>query len=242
MAAQLPRASTAVYTTLFLGVVEDVNLPEPRQELSDEQDRSSVGLRDDGIDYVERSIMRPASPPAAAPRFPAAVRRCRARRPGRRRADRRTPRRAVPTSSPVRTSTHSALPSRTRTTNVRSVVAATLPLGTNSDGAGRRTGHRTWRTFPGPAGHRRWRRRARPPWCACLSRPPGRSAPPCRRTSRPGYAATVNGTRRPAICRRVRLRHRNDQPQAALSTSRSSGVAAARWPDRPARRDGRCAR
>jgi len=38
---------------------------------------------------------------------------------------------------------HSVLPLRMRTTKVRSVVAATLLLGTNSDGAERWIGHRT---------------------------------------------------------------------------------------------------
>src|SRR5678816_305170 len=39
-----------------------------------------------------------------------------------------------PDASPVLTSTHSVRPSRTRITNVRPVVLATLPLGTRSDG------------------------------------------------------------------------------------------------------------
>ena len=48
-----------------------------------------------------------------------------------------------PDVSPVLTSTHSVRPPRTRITNVRPVVLATLPLGTKSDGAVRRTGHLT---------------------------------------------------------------------------------------------------
>jgi hypothetical protein len=46
-----------------------------------------------------------------------------------------------PDVNPVLTSTHSVRPSRTRMTNVRPVVLATLPCGTRSDGAWRRTGH-----------------------------------------------------------------------------------------------------
>src|SRR4030095_3864359 len=52
-------------------------------------------------------------------------------------------------ASPVLTSTHSVRPLRTRITNVRPVVLATLLLGTRSDGAVRRTGHLTWQNVPG---------------------------------------------------------------------------------------------
>src|SRR5438128_2657931 len=59
--------------------------------------------------------------------------------------DRRSPNTSTngPDVTPVFTSTHSVWPLRTRITKVRSVVLATVPLGINSDGPGRRTGHRT---------------------------------------------------------------------------------------------------
>src|SRR5678816_3007946 len=53
-----------------------------------------------------------------------------------------------PDVSPVRTSTHSVFPPRTRITKVRSVVEATLALGTKSDGRERRTGHVTVANVP----------------------------------------------------------------------------------------------
>src|ERR1019366_9857155 len=54
-----------------------------------------------------------------------------------------------PSAAPFFTSTHSALPLRSRTTKVRSAVVTTLVLGTSSDGRVLRTGHFTLGYMPG---------------------------------------------------------------------------------------------
>src|SRR2546426_11452851 len=55
----------------------------------------------------------------------------------------------IPQVAPSFTSTHSTFPSRTRTTNVRSVVRATAEVGTKRVGSGRPTGQSASGNIPG---------------------------------------------------------------------------------------------
>ena len=130
-------------------------------------------------------------------------------------------------------------------TNVRSVVAATLPLGTKSDGAVRRTGQRTWQNVPGAS---------RPSLLATSSstaivRVATSTACAIRATVPdnvwPGYAATVKGISAPSSSPRCRPRapgRRAADDRALDEAQHGRSQPRVRRRVRRARRDAHCAR
>src|SRR5215204_1195562 len=105
---------------LLLGVVQDVDLPEGEQKFADNRVGHDCQCCATGLAWRGWTAVpgRSSSVPCPAISSPAL----------------RSPNTSInrPVVSPVRTSTHSVLPPRTRVTNVRSVVDATLLLGTNN--------------------------------------------------------------------------------------------------------------